>query len=109
MSGGKTSRRKGHNFEREIVNALKDVFPDAKRNLEYQEGQGVDIANTGEFSIQCKVGKSFRIEPALHEAYKKDKIALAITKKDRQDIIVSMYFEDFKKLLIAYLNNQVAK
>jgi hypothetical protein len=106
VSGGKTSRRKGHDFEREIVNALKDVFPDAKRNLEYQEGQGVDIANTGEFSIQCKVGKSFRIEPALHEAYKKDKIALAVTKKDRQEIIVSMYFEDFKKLLISYMKGK---
>lgn len=101
---GKRSRTKGHNFEREIVNALKDVFPEAKRNLEYQEGQGVDIANTGDFSIQCKVGKSFRIEPALQEAYRADKIALAITKKDRSDIIVSLYFEDFKKLLIKYLD-----
>lgn len=104
--GGKTSRTKGHNFEREIVKAIKDLFPEAKRNLEYQEGQGVDIANTGEFSIQCKVGKSFRIEPALQEAYRADKIPLAITKKDRSDIIVSMYFEDFRKLLEAYLGRK---
>lgn len=104
--GGKTSRTKGHNFEREIVKAIKDLFPEAKRNLEYQEGQGVDIANTGEFSIQCKVGKSFRIEPALQEAFKANKIPLAITKKDRSDIIVSMYFEDFRKLLEAYLGRK---
>jgi hypothetical protein len=104
--GGKTSRTKGHSFEREIARALKDVFPEAKRNLEYQEGEGVDIANTGEFSIQCKVGKSFRIEPALKEAVKPNKIALAVTKKDRSDIIVSMYFDDFKKLLKAYLGRK---
>jgi hypothetical protein len=104
--GGKTSRTKGHNFEREIARSLKDVFPEAKRNLEYQEGEGVDIANTGEFSIQCKVGKSFRIEPALKEAVKPNKIPLAITKKDRSDIIVSMYYEDFRKLLEAYLGRK---
>jgi hypothetical protein len=101
MSGSR-SRNKGHNFEREIVNLIKDVFPEAKRNLEYQEGLGVDIANTDEFAIQCKVGRSFSIEHALAEAYTSEKFALAITKRDRQDIIVSMYFKDFKKLLYAY-------
>jgi len=100
---GKTARRKGHNFEREVAILMREFFPDAIRNLEYQEGEGVDIANTGEFSIQCKVGKSFRIEKALAEAVKENKKSVAITKKDRQKIVVSMYWDDFKELLNIYL------
>lgn len=100
---GKTARRKGHNFEREVAILFREFYPEAIRNLEYQEGEGVDIANTGEFSIQCKVGKSFRIEKALAEAVKENKKSVAITKKDRQKIVVSMYWDDFKEVLNIYL------
>ena len=100
---GKTARRKGHNFEREVAILMREFFPNAIRNLEYQEGEGVDIANTGEFSIQCKIGKSFRVEKALKEAVKPEKLAVAITKKDREKIVVSMYWDDFKKLFSCYL------
>lgn len=110
MSSGKTARRKGHNFERDVANLLKPYFPDAKRQLEYQEGLGYDIANTGELSIQCKVGKSFKIEKALKEAVREKHIPIAITKKDREDIVVSMYWKDFEYFLIAYLkDNQKLK
>jgi hypothetical protein len=100
---GKRSRQKGHNFEREIALFFRKYYPDAKRNLEYQEGMGVDIANTGDFSIQCKVGSSFSIQSALKEAVKDGKHPLAITKRDREKVIVSMYLDDFEKLLITYL------
>ena len=106
MSNGKTARRKGHNFEREVANLLKIYFPDAKRQLEYQEGLGYDIQNTGDLSIQCKVGKSFRIEKALKEAIQPKKVAVAVTKKDREYIIVSMYWKDFEYFLIAYLRDK---
>lgn len=100
-------RIKGHNFERQVVNLFKPFFPECMRQLEYQEGLGVDLKNTGDFHIQCKVGKSFNIEKALKEATtSKDKIPLAITKKDRSDILVTMYFEDFQTLLFHYLKSQ---
>jgi hypothetical protein len=109
MSTGKTARRKGHNFEREVANLLKTYFPDAKRQLEYQEGLGYDIANTGELSIQCKVGKSFKIEKALGEAVRPKFIPVAITKRDREDIVVSMYWKDFEFFLISYLDTKKKK
>lgn len=58
---GKTNRRKGHNFERQVANDLKEIFPEAKRHLEYQasECQGVDIDNTGKYRIQCKNTKKY--------------------------------------------------
>jgi hypothetical protein len=106
---GKTSRRKGHNFEREIAKLLRQYYPNAKRQLEYQEGVGFDIAETGDLSVQCKVGKSFKIEKALKEAVRDNKIPLAITKKDREDIVVSMYWKDFEFFLVCYLDSKKKK
>ena len=106
MTTGKTARRKGHNFEREVARMLRIYFPNAKRQLEYQEGLGFDIAETGDLSIQCKVGKSFKIEKALKEAERNDKIAMAITKRDREDIVVSLYWKDFEYFLVSYLDSK---
>lgn len=53
----KYQRTKGHNWEREVsIDLRKYGFSDAKRHLEYQEGEafGVDIVNTGDFKVQCK-------------------------------------------------------
>jgi len=109
MTSGKTARTKGHNFEREVANLLKVYFPNAKRQLEYQEGLGYDIANTDELSIQCKVGKSFKIEKALAEAVRPKFIPVAITKRDRENIVVSMYWKDFEYFLISYLDSKKKK
>lgn len=50
-------RRKGHQFERDMVNLFKKIFPGAMRQLEYQKevaAQGIDLINTGRYFIQCK-------------------------------------------------------
>jgi len=109
MTSGKTSRTKGHNFERETAKLLRQYYPNAKRQLEYQEGVGFDIAETGDLSVQCKVGKSFKIEKALKEAIRKDKIPLAITKRDREEIIVSLYWKGFEFFLVSYLDSKKKK
>lgn len=106
MTSGKTSRTKGHNFEREVAKLLRIYYPNAKRQLEYQEGVGFDIAETGDLSVQCKVGKSFKIEKALKEAERSGKIPVAITKKDRENIVVSLYWKDFEYFLVSYLDSQ---
>lgn len=103
---GKTSRRKGHNFEREVAIMLRPYFPNAKRQLEYQEGLGYDIQGVDDLSIQCKKGSSFKIEKALEQAIVKDKIPMAITRRDREDIVVSMYWKDFEYFLISYLRDK---
>jgi len=48
--GGKMSRTKGHSYEREIANRFKDIYPNARRQLEYHEDDchGVDIQDTGD-------------------------------------------------------------
>ena len=109
MKSGKTARRKGHNFEREVAKLLRQYYPNAKRQLEYQEGVGFDIAETGDLSVQCKVGKSFKIEKALKEAERPDKIPMAITKRDREEIVVSLYWKDFEFFLVSYLDTKRKK
>lgn len=55
--GGASSRRKGHQFEREVANMFKAAgFTDARRQLEYHEDdcRGVDIQGTGPYKVQCK-------------------------------------------------------
>jgi hypothetical protein len=102
---GKTSRRKGHNFEREVAIMLRPYYPNAKRQLEDQEGLGYDIQGVDNLSIQCKKGSSFKIENALKQAEREDFIPVAITKRDREDIVVSMYWKDFEYFLVSYLRD----
>ena len=107
---GLRSRRKGHSFEREIAIELKKMgFKDACRKLEYQEcdATGVDIKNCGNFKIQCKRGKQYAPISKIKEI-KEDGIHLLVTKKDRDETIVCLYWKDFKKILtdigVAYEN-----
>lgn len=97
------SRTKGHGFEREIANLLKEVFPNAKRHLEYQfqEATGIDLDGTDNWDFQCKRGRRYASTNKILEI-KSDrhirKHAL-ISKADQSPIMVTMYFDDFIQLL----------
>jgi Holliday junction resolvase len=99
---GKTSRTKGHSFEREIAKTLKDegIFPDACRQLEYQENQcnGVDLANTGKLRIQCKRMKS-SVPISKIEEIKSDGIHCLVSKTDRKPTYITLKFEDFLQII----------
>lgn len=101
--GGKTSRTKGHSFERYMANEFKKIgYPDAKRHLEYQieEALGIDLDNTGEYVVQCKAYKKcpnpFKV---LKEIKDNKKTKLAIIKQDRDGIICCLYWKDLKKMI----------
>jgi len=96
---GKMSRTKGHSFEREIAIALRPIFPDACRQLEYQEGLGVDLTNTGRLRIQCKRYKKYASLSAIEEADNGTDIPMLVTKGDRKKILVALPLEDFLKIL----------
>lgn len=96
--GGKTSRTKGHSFEREVAIAFREVFPKAARQLEYQEGLGVDLANTGNLRIQCKRGKGYAPISKIEEAYG-DGIPVLVTKADRKEALVALRLIDFIDIL----------
>lgn len=97
--GGKLSRTKGHAYERAIVIKFKKLFPEAIRQLEYQEGLGVDLANTGRLRIQCKRRKNYAPMSCLEEARDGKGIPVLVTKADRKESIVALPLVDFLAIL----------
>lgn len=104
---GKRARTKGHSFEREVAQALRVVFPKARRHLEYQDGEcfGVDLAETGIFRFQCKRGVRYAPLTALSEIQYDaflGEIPVLVTKGDGLPALVALPLEDFISLLEAW-------
>lgn len=101
---GRMSRTKGHSFERLIAKTLRVVFPEAARQLEYQENQcrGIDLANTGRYKIQCKRGRKYASFSAIKEIQHDEmmgEIPVLITQGDREIIMVALPFDEFLRLI----------
>ena len=96
----KLSRDKGHGFERTTAIEFRRFFPQAKRQLEYQEGLGVDLADVGRFRIQCKRYKTYAPIAKIKEAGEVEgAIPALVTKGDREKVVIALYLEDFFKIL----------
>lgn len=100
---GKSARRKGHNFEREVVNKFRGIgWSKAKRHLESQgniEHQGIDLDNTYPFAIQCKSREEY-VSINTIEEIKPDNgyIPVLITKGTRKLPMAVMPLAEFYKL-----------
>lgn len=104
----KLSRTKGHSFEREIAAELREFFPEARRHLEYhsRDANGVDVSHTGEFKIQCKRGRKWHSISAIEEIQCDQvlgDVPVLVTKGDNKPIMAVLHWDDFKRLLRAYL------
>lgn len=102
ISMGKLSRTKGHNFEREVAGVLRDIFPEAKRQLEYQEDEckGVDIANTGKYKIQCKCKKKYVSVNTMKEIQcGKEDVPIVVTKAMREEPMAILPWKDLINLI----------
>lgn len=102
--GGKSSRNKGHSFERDCAIKLRKNFPKARRQLEYHldDCKGVDITNTGRFKFQCKKTKRYvSINTILEIEHDKTfgDIPVLIAAGDFQPAMVVMGFDDFLEML----------
>lgn len=99
---GKMSRTKGHGFERLVAQAFRVIFPKAMRQLEYQAGLGVDLANTGNLRVQCKRGRQYAPFSKLEEAKGGPGfpgIPLLVTQADRKEALVALRLVDFLRIL----------
>lgn len=101
---GKGCRQKGHDFERWTAEQFRKVFPEARRHLEYQMGEalGRDIANTGDYLVQCKRGKKYASLSALKEIQIcpiEGGIPVLVTKGDHSEPVACLPLEHFLKLL----------
>ncbi len=98
------ARQKGHSFERFVANALKKVFPEARRQLEYQtsEAKGYDIANTGKYFIQCKRNRKYASLKMIEQVQIcpiEGGIPVLITKGDDKEPLACIPFDIFLQLL----------
>jgi hypothetical protein len=100
----KLSRTKGHSFERSTAIALRHIFPQAKRQLEYQidDCLGVDIANAGPFRIQCKKTRKYVSINTIEEIQCSPELGdvpVLVASADHKPAMAVLPFEDFVRLL----------
>lgn len=103
--GGKSARTKGHSFERFIARLFQFVgYAQAQRQLEYQvnQAQGIDLANTGRYKIQCKKTKKYVPLSTINEVkYKEGDVPVLIAAGDNEPPLAVLKLEDFLALVSA--------
>lgn len=95
----KSQRDKGHNFERAVVNAIKDRGIEAARNLTQTRDSGGDII-VGRWLFECKRYASIAVYKWLNQAVEAANasgqlIPVVVAKADRKEPIVIMRLSDF--------------
>ena len=64
-------RNKGHTYERALAKRLRDLFPDSRRGLQFQNrfaSQDQPDVIAGPFAIECKNTKKINIRSAMDQA-----------------------------------------
>ena len=107
---GKYQRDKGAGYEREIVHALKAIYPHAERGLgQARSGGDIPDVDGTPFWIECKRGKSCSAHAAIKQARDNSKIAcekhrkpkripIAILRRDTETSIAVMDLATFAAL-----------
>lgn len=98
------SKQKGNGYEREIANALKKIFPNARRLLENHkdDANGVDLLHTGHYRIQCKRYKAYAPISKIEEVQYSElmgEVPILITRGNSKPSLVVMPLEEFIRLL----------
>lgn len=101
---GRHSRRKGADFERELVRIFRDAMPRAevRRGLQSRSGEEVSDVDLPCFWLEAKRHQRTNIKAALRQATDtapKDRWPIAVCKDDRQPAVVAMELADFLELL----------
>lgn len=100
---GRAARTKGHSFERFIARLFQFVgYTQAQRQLEYQvnQAQGIDLANTGRYKVQCKKTKKYVPLSTINEIkYKDGDVPVLIAAGDNEPPLAVLRLEDFLELV----------
>jgi hypothetical protein len=101
---GRSCRRKGARWERELVKLFQTCMPDAeiRRGLQYRSGQEVPDVDCPIFWIEAKRGRKPNIRNALQQAVTAapdGRIPLAVIRDDRSEPITALLLDDFLELI----------
>ncbi len=101
----KSQRVKGHAFERYVAIAMRKIFPQARRHLEFQKeeaAEGVDLVHTGRYKIQCKRLRKYASITAIFQVKLcpiEGGCPVLITQGDRLEAMVVLPFSEFLALV----------
>lgn len=101
----KMARTKGLNFERQIAQALRVVYPSCRRHLENHEddaAHGADLLFTGPYRVQCKRLRKYVSLSAIKEVKADEllgQVPVLVTQGDHERILVALPFEEFVRLI----------
>lgn len=111
----KSSRNKGHAYERTIVQLFKELgWPDActsRSESKRKDDEGIDCCYTDPFQIQAKAVEKLGSYHAILEKMKRRKgmYNLIFHKRNRQGTIVAMELDDFLEILQMLIKNGIIK
>ena len=102
---GRSSRRKGHDFERLMVHRFAEVFGADRvhRGMQFRDGSECADVIAPALHIECKRGARTNPRAALAQATEdslgKGLWPVAVCKDDQEESFVTMHLEDFLDLL----------
>jgi hypothetical protein len=102
---GAGARRKGLDWEREVVRLFAEVFgaDKVRRGFQYRDGSETPDVVAPIFAIECKRGKRTEPKAALKQALAasagKGLWPIAVCKDDKAPATVTMHLEDFLDLV----------
>lgn len=98
-------KTKGRRGEQEVCRYWKDLYPQVRRHLEFQVEasiEGVDVILNDKIQCQVKIGKQvpIKIYHFINQIKHEDgKLRFVQMKRDRQEWLVVLKLDDFRKLL----------
>lgn len=97
---GAGRRRKGHDFERELVRLLRPVFGDIERVKagDRLDLQGVDLRGTGRLRFQAKRNRAYCSIRKIEEV-RAEGIPVLVTKGDKLRAVACLYLDDLIEIL----------
>lgn len=110
---GKGVRQRGHQYERDVVNELKDMGFTAKTSRAQSKNRddlGVDIVTNAPFNIQCKCLNTFKspvhVLSRMPEERKHNIVMMKVVNRGQY---VVMSKESFYKLLTTIKKKRILK
>ncbi len=102
--GGAHSRRKGQQWERELVHLFREAMPGAeiRRGLQSRSGEEVPDVDCPVFWVEAKRGKKPNVRGALKQAIDaapKGRMPVAVIRDDRSEPFAVLNLADFLDLV----------
>jgi hypothetical protein len=99
---GKAQRDKGKRGEREVAEALRAVYPDAKRGWQSRAGSDAPDVDGTPWWVEVKIGKAPPIWPAWKQANTATdgRPPLVVVRRDREGALAVLRLSDLVDLLL---------